>query len=183
MQHLTRNAFRTSKLWKYRCLRHTNRLCSSLNLVALSKIASFVSAVFASMYDLTLESTALKKFARKFQTMHRWRSFNWFAAMTVTRFNKSWIYRSEKVCSKVSNNASLKKFQNSSLWESFRHQNLHRWKSLHESFKLIKIIVLNKKHRRMLWKSVEKYNFRSDKCAKINWYNLTKEKLVRFYWV
>ena len=183
MQHLTKSAFRTSKLWRYRCLRHTNRPCSPLSLVALSKTSSFVSAVFASMYDLTLKFTALRKLARKLQTMHRWGSSNWFAAMTITRFNKSWIYRNEETCSKASDNASLRELQNSPLWKSFKHQDLHRWESLHGSFRLIKIAALGRRHRRMLWENVEKYNLRNDKCAKINWYNLTKEELMRSYWV
>ena len=85
-----------------RCLRHTNRPCSPPSLVALSKADSFVSAAFASVYDLALQdlrsndshphlsidygSTALEELAPKLQNsslgelapklqnLHRWGS-------------------------------------------------------------------------------------------------------------
>ena len=87
------------------------------------------------------------------------------------------IYHIEKVCSKASNNASLKKSEFASLKKS------HRWKSLHESFKLIKLVKIQSRwHKRLLWKNVENTIFANVLQSKFNWYNLTKEKLMRFCW-
>ena len=43
----------------------------------------------------------------------------------------------------------------------------------------IKFRYKNSKRNRRI---VEKYNFRNDKCAWFDWYNLTKRKLMRFCW-
>ena len=58
-----------------------------------------------------------------------------------------------------------------------------RWKSLHENFKLIKLVKIQSRwHRRLLWKSVENTIFADVLQSESNWYNLTKEKLVRSCW-
>ena len=67
---------------------------------------------------------------------------------------------------------SLRKIQNSSLW-----------KNLHENFKLDWIVkIQSKKHKRLLWKSVENTIFANMLQSEFNWYNLTKAKLMRFCW-
>ena len=76
-----------------------------LKSINLSNFYSFVFAIFASMYDLILKFIALKKFINN---DNQSRLF----------FNKSKIYRVEKVCSKISKYASLKKLENSSLKKS-----------------------------------------------------------------
>ena len=72
---------------------------------------SFVSADFASMYDLVLKSISSREIARKLQTIHRWES----SRIRI-------VERTRKV-------VALKKFAR-------KLQNTHRWKSLHESFRL-----------------------------------------------
>ena len=62
----------TQSVFNYSIARFTNRSYVIFEVNRLLNFDSFVSAVFASMYDLILKSTALKDFARKFQTIHRW---------------------------------------------------------------------------------------------------------------
>ena len=53
-----------------------------------------------------------------------------FCSFRIDTWFSSRIYHIEKVCSKISNNASLKKSKFASLKKS------HRWKNLHENFRL-----------------------------------------------
>ena len=109
----------------------------------------------------------------------QWQSLTSFNRLRIYRIEEACIEASELVvggaCIKASESTSLMKLQNSSLrklqnsslrelarklqtlhrWESFRTR---RWESLHDSFELIRISALDRTHRRMLWRSVEKYN-------------------------
>ena len=110
-----------------------------------------------------------------------------FAAMTVTRFNRSRIYRVEEVCAEASDNASLgeraRELQDSPLRELGFASSKKLARKLQTSWYLLWAGGAGRRHKRMLWKSVEKYSLRSDRCARVSWYNLTKERLMRFYWV
>ena len=109
------------------------------------------------------------------------------AAMTVTRFNRSRIYRVGGACAEVSGNASLgeraRELQDSPLGELGSASSGEFARKLQASWYLLWAGGAGRRHRRMLWGSVEKYSFRSGRCARVSWYNLTKEGLVRFYWV
>ena len=109
------------------------------------------------------------------------------AAMTVIRFNKSRIYRVERTCAKIPDNASLRKrarkLQNSPLKKLRSASSKKFARKLQTSWYLLWAKDAGRRHKRMLWESVEKYSLRNDKCARVNWYNLTKEELVRLYWV
>ena len=102
----------------YRCLRHTNRFCSSSSLVASSKINSFVFAVFASMHDSVAKSTSSRKLVRKLQTIHRWKNSRshfvervcWQQWQSLTCFNRSRICIVEEAAELV----ALKELRDSS---------------------------------------------------------------------
>ena len=138
---LWRIVFRTLHFSNIRSIARSHVLqidfTSYLKSIDLSGLYSFVFAIFASMYDLALESTALKK---SISNDSQSRLF----------FNRSRVYRVERACSKVSKYASSREFQNSSSkklawklqnthrWRSsktrrWKSQNLHRWKSLLEN--------------------------------------------------
>ena len=124
-----RRIFRTSQFFRCSIARFTNRLYVIFEVNRSSNLDSFVFAVFASMHDLSLKFTALRKFARKLQTTYRWKNR---IAEKVTSLRE---FALEKL-----QNSSLKKFARKLQTELVR--------------------ILSRKHRRMLWKSVEKYSFR-----------------------
>ena len=66
--------FRTSQSFKCSVARLTNRSYVIFETNESSDFDSLVSAIFASVYDLTLESTASRKLVRKLQAIHRWGS-------------------------------------------------------------------------------------------------------------
>ena len=176
-----KSKFRISNVFNHSIARFTIRF------YVISQINTCIEFRFVRFCNFRIDAWFhhVEKICSKVSNNASLRKFQKFATMTIIRFNKSKIYRVEKVCAKISNNASLKKharkFQNSSLKKLKFASSRKFARKFQTSWYLFWTENANKKQKRMLWKNVEKYNFRNDKCAKINWYNLTKKKLVRFY--
>ena len=98
-----------------------------------------------------------------------------FATIIIIRFNKSKIYCVEEICSKISNNASLKKFarkfQNTYRWKNFK---IRRWKNLHENFKYHDICFKQKTQTNVV-KKCWKIQFSQKNNQEFRWYNLKKK--------
>ena len=204
----------TSEFWRYRCLRHTNRPCSPPSLVALSKANLFVSAAFASVYDLRALETSMHppynsalfsakacriiegRFVRfcslrigVWPNLLRWGSLHAMQRQSPTSSNRS---RSTGL------GELARKLQDTHRRGSFRTR---RRGSLHGSSRTriaggARICIagracteapglsaLGRRHRRLLWGSVEKTASAVTGAQGSSWYNLTKGGLVRPYWV